>query len=133
VKNILFVLCVMISFVALPSCRKDASVSITGKWNVVSDSIISGIGIAINRQNYAGLIDDYFDFRADGNVYIKEGTRLDTLNYMVYPHNKITIVSFGWSGTMSDITKLTPHFATIHVPNNNNPGAYYERTLNLAR
>jgi hypothetical protein len=133
VKNFLIIIFLASLFFELLSCKKDASVSIAGKWNVINDSITSGIGPGIQDQNYIGLQDDYFDFRADGNVYTREGTQLDTLSYAIYPGNKITIASFGWSGTMSDILKLTSHYATIHAPNNNNPGGYYERTLNLVR
>src|SRR5450432_412178 len=120
-------------YLAFISCKKDQTGVITGKWNLVNDSVVSGTGPQIGIKNYIGVSGDYFDFRTNGYLYIKEGAKLDTLSYNVSFGNKILISSFGWSGSTSDITNLAAHNATIHAPNIINPGGYYERFVYLER
>ncbi len=87
------------------SCKKNSpadginagriNATITGKWNILSDSTFSGIGMNNRAVNYTGKTGDYFDFRTDGNLYIKESTIFDTLAYSVSSDTTISIVSFG--------------------------------------
>ena len=115
------------------SCKKDQDGVIAGKWSLVNDSVIVGVGPHIGTKNYIGVAGDYFDFRTDGNVYVKEGAKLDTLSYKIIFAKRILISPFGWGGATSDITKLTAHNATIHAPNIISPGGYDERFVNLTR
>lgn len=135
-KRFLIILITLISL-ELVSCKKDAAVSIMGKWNLVSDAITSGIGPNVKTYSYTGVPGDYFDFRTDGKLYIKEAANLDTLSYTFLPDNKISIASFGWVingvGVESDIVMLTANHVSIHVPNINNPGGVYDRTVSLNR
>ena len=136
-KTIRIIFLLTFACLELTSCKKDTTVTILGKWNIINDSKTFGIGPNTQYQKYIGVPGDHFDFRPDGNLYIKEGANLDTLSYTIYPDNKITITSFGWVvnsvSIMSDITSLTSRLATIHASNINNPGGVYERTLNLSR
>src|SRR5438477_5551885 len=95
-KTILIIFLLTFACLELTSCKKDTAVTILGTWNIINDSKTFGIGPNIQYQNYIGVPGDHFDFRADGNLYIKEGVNLDTLSYTIYPDNKITIASFGW-------------------------------------
>ncbi len=133
--------------IAIISCTKQITslqnpdISITGKWNIVNDSLVSGIGSSsYSYENYVGSAGDYFDFRSDGYVYLKEGSLLDTLSYQLQDSNKIIIESFGFVingvATTSDITVLTAHNFSIRTNNDSfvNPaGAVYRRFLNLSR
>ena len=83
-QKILVGLTALISFFIV-SCKKNSypangiNADITGKWNILSDSTFFGVGIDNHPVNYTGKTDDYFDFRTDGNLYIKKSTILDTL------------------------------------------------------
>lgn len=133
----LFIILITLISLELVSCKKEAAVSIMGTWNLVSDAVTSGIGLNVKTYSYTGVPGDYFDFRTDGKLYIKEGFNSDTLNYTLLPDNKITISSFGWviNGVPveSDIVMLTANHVSIHVPNISNPGGVYERTVSLDR
>ena len=54
---------------------------VAGIWNVVTDTTFAGVGLTNHLVNYSGQPGDYFDFRADGHVYTKEGAALDTFSY----------------------------------------------------
>jgi hypothetical protein len=114
------------------SINKNAT--ILGKWNVLNDSQFSGIGLNNHQVNYTGQTGDYFDFRSDHNVYIKEGTALDTLNYRLISDSTISISSFAYAvNETSDITTLTTHRATINAPVVVTPGGQFGRKVDLSR
>jgi hypothetical protein len=128
--------------VSVITCKENSvqpaiAATLIAKWGILNDSTYSCVGPFCNTQNYKGVAEDYFDFRADGFVYIKEGSSLDTLSYKIYSDTTITITSFGWvfngKSTMSYIRKLTAQTVTIYAPNVINPGGFYDRTLNLRR
>lgn len=95
------VCCCGIVLVLLMSCSKQTGtsnnfnmpLSIVGNWNVIRDSIYEGAGVANHLVVYTGRKGDYFDFKTDGKVYIKEGPDYQTLNYQV-TSDSITIDSF---------------------------------------
>ncbi len=122
------------------SCTKTTGVEktqILGKWEIKNDSLASGVGPYVTVKNYIGTTADYFDFRADNKLYIKEGARLDTSAYHVVSDSTIVINSFGitFNGVpeTSKIKSLTTNSVTIFTPFAVNPGAYYLRTVNLKR
>ncbi|BAU53024.1 hypothetical protein [Mucilaginibacter gotjawali] len=65
-----------------------------GKWNVVSDTTYAGVNTGTNPAVYIGQAGDYFDFVADGHIYIKEGAILDTLSFKLASGRQIDINSF---------------------------------------
>jgi hypothetical protein len=139
---ILFVLAAFIAFF-LVSCKKnsvpanDINASISGKWNILSDSTFFGVGLNNHPVDYAGQTGDYFDIRTDGNIYIKEGAILDTLGYRLTSNTTILIVSFGiilnGVAETTHITSLTAHSATIDAPIVITPGGEFGRKVNLSR
>jgi hypothetical protein len=80
---------------------------------------------------------DYWDFRSDGVVYVREGVKLDTLGYSLLSDSTIIINSFGpiFDGMArpSNIETLTVHSAIIQSGFANNPGITYTRVLSLKR
>jgi hypothetical protein len=81
---------------------------------------------------------DYWDFRTDGVVYVREGVKLDTLGYSLLPDSTIIINSFGqfYDGVTfpSNIDTLTVHSAVIQSGTGlRNPGGISTRTLSLKR
>ena len=68
-------------------------------------------------MNYIGKPGDYFDFRNDGKLYLKESLEMDTLAYQLLPGNMIRIQGFGSApGGESTITLLSKSRATIQTP-----------------
>jgi hypothetical protein len=89
--------------VSLFSCKRVApdccganptALSVAGQWNIVADTIYSGVNTGANPAIYVGQSGDYFDFRTDGYVYIKEGASLDTLSYNMFSPGRVAIVAF---------------------------------------
>ena len=127
----------------LISCKKnllpanDIHASIIGKWNILNDSTFIGVGVNNHPVNYTGQMDDYFDFRRDGYIYIKENTIFDTLSYSLTSDTTILIASFGITingvPEISRITNLTAHNATINAPFITTPGGAFGRKVNLNR
>jgi len=85
----------------LYGCKREAvkpasPQSLLGKWSLVKDSstyptMTPVLGVKV----YVGTGEDYFDFRANGNVYIKENGSYDTMTYKM---STATAVVFGKSG-----------------------------------
>jgi hypothetical protein len=111
--------------------------SIAGKWNLLSDSSFTGVGTNNHLLGYTGQTGDYFDFRTDQNVYIKEGTNYDTLGYKIVSDSTIIIADFGLilNGVQdtSKIVNLTPDNVTIGSPVFYTPGGAFGRTVHLGR
>ena len=125
----------------LYACKKyssstDAS-TVTGKWNVVSDSTYAGVGLNNHPVDYQGKPGDYFDFRTSGTLYTKEGTVLDTLSYHLLSDTAMIIQSFGIVGNgipeTSHITIFTAHQLVIKAPTVFTPGGIFGRTTALSR
>ena len=87
------------------SCKKDFSNSIVGKWSIVKDStFLAGVPPFFNAgpgRAYIGVEGDYYDFRPDGNLYIKEDTYSDTLTYNVSSGNQLNLIYSSYN-TVSD-------------------------------
>lgn len=108
-----------------------------GKWNLVNDSTSgTGIGPKFTQyvNNYVGSGGDYFDFRSDGKVYIKENGLLDTMSYsmasdttVIFGKSNIETVSADgvWSAVPTPpnvINPFTAHTARITYTSGVTPG-----------
>jgi hypothetical protein len=139
----------------LSSCAEDnASVTtgltIAGKWKVAYDSTVYVTGTAPTAYTvHTGQSGDYFYFKSDGHLYVKEGATLDSMTYKINSGNTITITStviydpaYWLNGQMIDtvsvpqgyyVSKLTPHSAVISWPLYGHPGPFETRTISLSR
>ena len=122
----------------LPACKKDShNPSITGNWNIVSDSTYTGIGTGNHPIAYAGKPGDYFNFQANGIIYTKEGTALDTLTYKLISNTQIVISPFGITlngvPETSNIIAFTDNYLVIKAPEVFTPGGIFGRKISLSR
>src|SRR5947208_2904362 len=90
-----FLSCLFISCEKSAEADHQAPVTILHKWNLVNDSTYYGLGLNNHPVNYLGKPGDYFDFRADGYLYIREGSGLDTLSYSISSDTTLVIAGFG--------------------------------------
>ena len=115
-----YLLIAIFVFFWLASCKKSGDtgqVTLIAKWHLVNDSTAYGGALAapLTKTNYIGLPDDYFDFRADGKLYIKEGAKYDTLAYNnTAAGDSVIINNFNYNNYPSVIKPLTSHNATIY-------------------
>ncbi len=105
------------------------SPSVLGKWTVLSDNQYTGVGLNNHQVTFTGQSGDYFDFRTNGKVYIKEGSSFDTLSYKLLSDTTVSITSFG----SFYIRHLTVHNATLFSPLVITPGGAFGRTVGLNR
>lgn len=116
--------------VALTRCKNEhvnpaaatpaAARLLLGKWSLVKDSTSSSfIGPAVNITEYTGTADDYYDFKADGKVYIKENGVYSTMAYTMATD---TSAFLGDVNFPSVINPLTSHSATINFAMPQGPG-----------
>jgi hypothetical protein len=107
-------------FSCLVSCKKSGEsgpVTLVAKWSLVNDSTAYGGALAspLTKTNYVGVPGDYFDFRADGKLYIKEGSKYDTLAYNnTTSGDSVIINAFNYNQNPSVIKPLTANNATIY-------------------
>ena len=109
-------LIVLFVFFCLASCKKSGDsgpVTLTAKWRLVNDSAAFGEAY-ITKTNYVGVPGDYFDFRADGKLYIKEGAKYDTLAYNMVAGDSVIINTFNVNNYPDVIKPFTAHNATIY-------------------
>jgi hypothetical protein len=106
------------------------------KWNIVSDSTFTGVGLNNHVVDYVGKAGDYFDITTQGVIYTKEGPVLDTLTYKLVSDSGIVIESFGI--TLNGVPetshfKLDAHNMTIASPEIATPGGLFGRKITLSR
>lgn len=128
----------LLPFIALfsISCKKGVATGIVGQWSIITDSGFSGVGVNNHEVIYNGRPGDYFDFRSDGLLYIKEGAALDTLPYKLFSDSTLYIQSFGLilNGVPpTDTLRLTSSAARISTPLALTPGGEFGRTVDLSR
>jgi hypothetical protein len=143
-RTVIIALLLLMAFCA---CKK-SSVSdsdLVGQWSVVNDTTyLEGTAIFQGgSQNYIGVAGDYFKFTQDGNLYIKEGSTLDTAAYSFVASNKIKLVfftvgstSFGPNGaTRGDfiISNFTRHSLTLTLAGIITPDGAESEQINLRR
>ncbi|MFI5160438.1 MAG: hypothetical protein ACHQHN_04135 [Sphingobacteriales bacterium] len=144
-KKLIAIALVPLTAATIYSCTKTAAVtppSIQGKWSLMNDEVAQGVSApsSLYSTNYTGTSADYFDFRSDNKLYIKEGAKLDTFSYQLSADNNIYISSpetavYGIASSLNGVIKpLSGSSATIQfTPANAVWGAYYQRTVNLTR
>ena len=108
--------------------------AIVGNWGIVGDTVNRGVNTGV-PVIYTGKPGDYFDFRPDGHVYIKEGATLDTLIYSVVSNDQIIFPSFVFlsSNDTCKITVFTANKLVIASPINPLPAGPQERRIGLSR
>ena len=149
-KYTIFFICCILSIAALEGCHKSnagsfvksdtaRTITLGVKWNLVQDSSMWDIGTGPTRYNiYNGGVADYWDFRSDGKLYIKEGATLDTISYKFLNGTNVDLLP---SGTIADtepdgdyqISFLSVHQATIRNGFYNSPGGSASRVIFLQR
>jgi len=70
----------------LSACKKDSNVvagPVVGKWNIVS--------VSNPAVNYTGQPGDYYYFKSDGTLYIKEGNSIGSFTYTMAVDSTIII------------------------------------------
>lgn len=126
-------------FSCLASCKKSnyiGPVTLVGKWKLINDSTAYDGALAspLIKKNYVGIPGDYFDFRTDGKLYIKEGAKYDTLAYNMNmtAGDSVIINNFNYNNYPSVIKPLTAQnvsiYSTFMVFE-----IYYYRKVNLKR
>jgi hypothetical protein len=123
----------------------NGTTSLTGKWNLVSDSTFGGAGVSNHPLDYTAEAGDYFNFNTNGQVYTKEGTVLDTLTYRMVSDTSIIISDFGLilngipdTSTIAGLTAnnssgLMVHSIVIESPFFLTPGGEFWRKVTLSR
>lgn len=113
-KNIIIAICATFLIVSVISCNKtDVETNpLVGKWNVINDSTYVPIA-NIGGSNYIGTSNDYYNFTANGTVYIHINALLDTATYSMIASDQIEIVYPTGSYDPYYITNFTAHTATL--------------------
>jgi hypothetical protein len=110
--------------------------SIFNKWNIVSDSTYTGVGVSNHPVDYAGQTGDYFDIRTNGVIYTREAGVLDTLTYNALTDSTMVISSFGitLNGVLgASHYKFAAHSLSIASPEIATPGGIFGRRIALSR
>jgi hypothetical protein len=112
---------------------------LVAKWNLVRDSVYNSMGNfpAGRTSAYNSAPGDYFDFRADGKCYTKEGNVYDTLAYTITANHRVVLSKFGidvnGSYEPNIVPVLTDHKATIQTQFLATPDGFYLRYLYLKK
>ncbi|TWI94188.1 hypothetical protein JN11_04794 [Mucilaginibacter frigoritolerans] len=127
-------------FISTTSTTSNSAVyntAMVGKWNIVSDSTYVGAGSGNHAVDYAGTAGDYFIILANGTIYTKEGSQLDTLSYHMSSDTGIVISSFGviLNGVpqVSKIITYTSTSLVIASPESLTPGGIFWRKVTLSK
>ncbi|GHN01164.1 hypothetical protein WSM22_26530 [Cytophagales bacterium WSM2-2] len=110
---------------------------ILGKWSVATDVYYTGTALQNHEVEYTGLPGDYYDFRTNRKLYIKEGLSFDTLSYTILSDTSIVIYGFGYLGNglppTLKISNFSEHNAVISSPFIGTPGGMFGRSVVLYR
>jgi len=132
--NILMLLVLALEGTIACSKSSNNTPGITGKWAIINDStrFIGTDTIPTYHSNYIGQPSDYFDFRTDGNMYVKEAALLDTMPYEVLANNQVRCTpapGFNDTYTTSQITPTTATFSIIAT----RPSGKLTKIINLKK
>jgi len=112
-KAFIFILCSSLLVLMYSCSKKDGppavistsgNVSVIGTWSIIGDTTYTGVNTGTNPIIYQGQTGDYFRFASGGILYIKEGTKLDTLSYSQISDTEVDIKSFASAGVTSAVT-----------------------------
>jgi hypothetical protein len=132
-KKVLVLL--LLSITIFSACKKKdvektTTEKITGSWKFVSAAYNYFNGTTSSPSSNNGIAGDYYDFRADGKVYLQEGGVKDTVAYSILSDNKIK-----FDGDDFDVKVLTDNQFVLYnkyvYPNA--PTKYDETTYNLSK
>jgi hypothetical protein len=119
------------------SLNDDNSKGLVSKWQIVNDSIANSmVRVSALTSNYVGVAGDYFDFRADGFCYTKEGNIYDTLAYQLVSPQSIILQKFGLNiNGVTEASNLTQTGTTAIITTQNmlTPGGTFFRVVNLKK
>jgi hypothetical protein len=111
-KAFIFLICSTLLVLMYSCSKKDGppavistsgNVSVAGTWNIIGDTTYTGVNTGTNPIIYQGQSGDYFKF-SGGLLYIKEGTKLDTLTYNQVSDTEVDIKSFASTGVTSNLS-----------------------------
>ena len=115
-KYIIVAICLIFLSMSVICCKKTAVQTgpLVAKWNIINDSLSV---ISLSGTNYVGTSNDYYNFTADGILYIKEDSLRYTTKYSMVANNQIDI-AYSLSNDVTEhrtyyITNLTVHTATL--------------------
>jgi len=116
----------------------DTTTMIKVRWGVIKDSVTNNNftypnGLYPNPGVYFGVPADYFDFSADGRVYIQENNNSDNVPYQILPNGRISITTFGNYNYECSILYLSSSKMTLLWNLTSASGGHYTRTLYLSR
>jgi len=109
----------------------DPAVLIQNKWQLVRD-VINVTNFAFPDGTipiggtYNGTPNDYYDFRADGKVYIYEGGPVGSSPYQLLSPTTLYMSSFQW-GNVTILTLTGNTFVWEKSMTSSNGGTYYRR------
>jgi hypothetical protein len=149
-KFAVYVTCLYMLTAFLGSCHKSngvvsfqpsdtaKTITIFTKWNLIKDSSLEVFGPGpANYRIYNGGAADYWDFRGDGDLYVREGVADGPFPYLALPADTL---SFPMSGLIAGelngkylVIGLTVHQATLRYTAIPNPGSFYQRVIYLQR
>jgi len=149
-KNFIPASLVFIIALALFSCGKGSDntpINIIGNWSIVSDSTYNtGIGPngTPSGSKYIGIAADHYDFAANGDLSIKEGTIMtgtatytiatDTITKLKRVDIKFSNLTYGGSAIINasksfDIKALDSHNMVLYYRFLSPGGAFYETVI----
>lgn len=109
---------VILGLTTILSCSKTSNhtADVMGKWSVINDStrFIGRDTFPSYHYNYVGQPSDYYDFRSNGMMYVKEGGLLDTMAYEVLSSGQVRCSpspGLVTSYTTSQVTDSTANFS----------------------
>jgi len=101
------------------SCKKSSNYSIVGKWSIIDDSTkfdASSRAASSYHSDYIGQPGDYYNFSANGMMYVKEGAALDSMAYEILSNGQVRCTpspGFTQNYTASEVTATTATFNII--------------------
>ncbi|MEO6540028.1 MAG: hypothetical protein ABIN74_03510 [Ferruginibacter sp.] len=109
----------------------DPATLLQHKWQIVIDvCIVNNFafpnGDIPNPGTYYGTANDYYDFKADGNVYIYESLPVGSSPYQLLSPTSLYMSSFQW-GNVTILTLNNNTFVWEKSMTSSNGGTYYRR------
>lgn len=134
-KKIFFILVLIFSVTVITtSCKKkvtekSAAEKLQNKWTFINAVVNSYYSGANHITTVTGNNGDYMDFRADGKLYVRLQSSMDTVGYNLSGSDKIII-----DGTDTlTIQTLTDNALKLYMKDVINASSYDEATYNLSR